>query len=126
MWIGGEGQVVVEANWDDPWVIFDPGLEERVRGLSETDLDELESDLWAMFFETMEATREHFRNTSPEDERPFAHAELTREAHLFGTPDQNMPIGPLITGQIVARPWRWRLDVIQTTLDAIGQLAAEA
>ena len=121
MWIGQDGEVNVELNWDDPWVIFEPALKDRIESLREAELESLNSALWDELLGVMLGTREHFLGQQLSEESEFEGNELPRRTFILNTTDAS-PVAQVVIPQVLNQPWRWRADVIQTATEALSQM----
>ena len=123
MWVGNDGAVNVEVNWDDPWVIFDEPLAARVRALKPEAVEDLESSLMERLVDLADEVQGAFAKGeySSAEESEFVYAEFPRQIVLIDIPsDPN--VVQLLLGQVDRQPLRWRADVMQTVVMAIMEL----
>jgi hypothetical protein len=117
MWIDANGVIQVELNWDDPWVVFDDDLRSRLESAPKKETAGLEDALWTQLPETIDSVTRAFPAPDAAQEAMFVGLELARKPWLRASEGT---LVSLVVSQILDVDPRWRLDVLQTALQALA------
>ena len=118
MWRNADGVAQVELNWDDPWVVFSPGLQLRMRDSPQEYLEQVEDALWATLPDVILNIAKVLPIWDPAVEAEYVGRELERKPWLK---EGNGDLDSLLLSQISEIDSRWRLDVLQTALQALSR-----